>query len=89
MVTITTIAPSSTSLKVTVSAPASSGGQPITTYEYSLNGGLKWRHRTAGSTSRIIVISSLSRHHTYEVAIRAVNAVGPGAPSNVVAATTT
>jgi hypothetical protein len=69
-------------------APTANGGAAIVTYEYSLDGGRHWRHRATGTTSRILTITHLLARHAYDLAVRAVNVVGPGPKSNVVRATT-
>ncbi len=63
-------------------------GAAIVTYEFSLDGGAKWRHRTSGTTSRFLTITGLASKHAYRIAVRAVNRVGPGLASPVVTATT-
>ena len=79
--TITEIVPGDGSLVIDIE-PGDSGGSWITDYEYSLNGG-PWQ---SGTNSRPIVIWSVTNGVAYSVAVRAVNAVGPGAPSNIVTA---
>ncbi|MEI2699017.1 MAG: fibronectin type III domain-containing protein [Microthrixaceae bacterium] len=61
-------------------APGSNGGTPVTGYQYQLNGG-EWRN--AAGTSSPMMLAGLSNGQDYTVAIRAVNAVGGGAASNV------
>ena len=71
------------------------GGQAITTYQYSTDGGSTWKNRTTGSTASPIVITQTSASGTsplvngtaYDVRIRAVNGVPTGASSNQVSAT--
>jgi titin len=67
-------------LQAAFTAPSSNGGSAITGYQYQLDGG-EWRN-VAGTTSPL-TIPGLTNGQTYSVAIRAVNAVGGGAASNV------
>lgn len=75
-------------LKLIVLAPTSNGGVPITSYQYSITAGKTWHVRASGTTSSILVVNGLSRHHNYWVAVRAMNAAGPSPASKVVKATT-
>ncbi len=59
------------------------GGSAITNYQYSLDGGSTWISRTPASASSPVSISGLVGGRTYQVALRAVNAAGPGSASNV------
>ncbi len=85
------------SIDVAFTAPASDGGSPVTTYQYSTDGGLTWSTRDAGSTGSPLVISTVSSDGTtpldggvtYPVVIRAVNAAGPGQSSGTAAGSTT
>jgi hypothetical protein len=65
----------------------SDGGSAITNYEYSTDDGAAWTARSPVSVSSPLVISGLDNGTTYQVMIRAVNAVGVGAGSNMVAGT--
>ncbi len=69
----------SRSLTLTITAPTSTGGSPITSYQYSLDGGTRWSTKslTAGSMK----LTSLRAGTTYNVIVRAVNAAGAGAAS--------
>ncbi|MEZ5238503.1 MAG: fibronectin type III domain-containing protein [Microthrixaceae bacterium] len=60
----------------------SDGGSPVTNVEYSLDGGETWTPRSPASVSSPVSISGLVGGETYDVRVRAVNAVGAGAPSN-------
>lgn len=62
------------------------GGQAITGYEYSVDGGA-WVTISPTPTSSF-VISGLSAATSYSVKIRAVNASGPGSVSNIVVGAT-
>ena len=65
----------------------SDGGSPITHYEYSINGGSSFT--SILSTSTTIVIGSLMNGSSYNVQVRAVNAVGSGTATASVAGTPT
>ncbi len=81
---ITSIVADDSELSVRFSAGATSGSA-ITSYQYSINGGSTWV--TASATSSPIVITGLANGTRYQVALRAVNIVGSGATSNVIAST--
>ena len=76
-------------------SPGDDGGNPITSYQYSTDGGATWQTRTVGSTSSPLVISALSTNGTsalangttYSVQIRAVNSAGAGNASLTTTAT--
>jgi len=84
-------------IDVDFSAPSSDGGSPITTYQYSTDGGATWRNRATGSTGSPLTITTLSSDgatgliggQSYPVEIRAVNAAGPGAASALATGSTT
>ncbi|MGH9105553.1 MAG: beta strand repeat-containing protein [Acidimicrobiales bacterium] len=61
----------------------SAGGDPVTAYQYSLDGGNTWA--TASGTTSPIVVSGLVNGTTYTAALRAVSAAGAGANSNTMA----
>jgi titin len=63
----------------------SAGGDPITSYQYSFNGGTTWT--TASGTTSPLVISGLTDGTSYTVVLRAVSAAGAGATSNSESAT--
>jgi len=64
------------------------GGSVAKNYQYSLDGGSTWADcNPVVKLSPLMTIKGLTNGTTYQVAIRMVNAVGPGAASNVVAAT--
>jgi hypothetical protein len=83
------------SLTVNFNAPSSTGGSAITTYQYSTDAGATWQTRTdGGTTSTTMTIADLSSSSattalangtTYDIEVRAINAAGAGAPSEVAA----
>ena len=69
--------------------PGSTGGSPITNYEYSLDGGSTFTACSPVDTASPITISSgVSAHTTYSVVVKAVNAIGLGAASPALSVTT-
>lgn len=66
-------------------APAN--GDAISNYEYSLDAGGSWIAFAPAVTGSPVVISGLTNGVTYDLSLRAVNGVGPGTPSAVLAAT--
>ena len=74
------------SLTASFETPAN-GGSPITNYEYSLDGGDTWTARVPASTGSPITIGGLVNGTPHQLRIRAVNAVGSGEPSSILAAT--
>jgi hypothetical protein len=92
--TIGLVTPGTLSLSVSFTAPAPAPGSTIVTYQYSTDGGTTWRTRAAGTTASPLAITTRSVDNeplvaatAYQVRIRAVDAAGPGAPSNQVSAT--
>ena len=69
------IAPGDTTISIPFTAGAT-GGSTITSYEYQLVTSGTWT--AAPSSSSPIVVSSLTNGTTYQVSVRAVNAVGSG-----------
>jgi hypothetical protein len=68
-------------LSITFTA-ASSGGSPLTNYQYSIDDGANFTARSPAATTSPIVIAGLTNGTTYSVRIRAVNASGVGASSS-------
>ena len=86
--TITLIVPASQELSVYFSPSADYSGAPVTSYEYSTNGGTNYR-AASGTTSPLVLVSdsqgnALVNGTQYSVTVRAVNIVGSGSPSNSV-----
>ena len=81
--TLTAAVPGDREAAVTWQAPASDGGSPVTSYVASASpGGASCTTATLGCT-----ITGLQNGTTYSVSVRAVNVMGPGAPSNSLMAT--
>ncbi|NCW27303.1 MAG: DUF1533 domain-containing protein, partial [Verrucomicrobia bacterium] len=76
--TITTITPGNGQLSVAFSPPSSDGGNAVSNYDYSIDGGRSWTARSPANTASPLVLSSLANGTTYDVQIRAVNAAGSG-----------
>jgi hypothetical protein len=69
-------------------APANDGGSAISNYEYSTDNGSTWiTPSPAISASPLIIGSGLSNCTSYQVKLRAVNAIGSGAESAAVTGT--
>jgi hypothetical protein len=60
------------------------GGSVITNYKYSIDGGATFATRQTGTTESPIVITGLTNGISYDVQIKAVNAIGDGAASETV-----
>ncbi len=69
-----------------VKAPSNNGGSAITSFQYSVSGGVRWFSLAKRSTS--IRVSDLVRGKTYRVSVRALNVNGAGAASAVKAVLT-
>jgi lipoprotein-anchoring transpeptidase ErfK/SrfK len=66
-------------LAVRYTPPVTNGGSPITGYEVTVDGGTTWW--PCVGTSGTCTLTNLANGSRYAVALRAVNAVGPGAVS--------
>ena len=79
-----------TQLSVAFSAPAFNGGLDITTYQYALSTDsyATWTTRSTGTTASPLVITGLTNGTSYQVKLRAVNALGEGAASDASTAVT-
>ena len=79
-----------TQLSVAFSAPAFNGGLDITTYQYALSTDsyATWTTRSTGTTASPLVITGLVNGTSYQVKLRAVNALGAGAASDASTAVT-
>lgn len=81
---------SSTVANGAVSVPftlGENGGTPITNIEYSLDGGASWETRSPASTYSPLLIQNLTNGQSYQIAVRAVNAVGHSVSSSTITAT--
>jgi len=85
--TITSITPGNTTLSVAFTAPSSNGGSAITNYKYSTNGGSSFTACSPTQTTSPISITGLTNGTSYNVQIRAVNAIGDGTATGSTAAT--
>ena len=76
---------------VTFSAPLTTGGVPLRSYQYSITGGRTWRsmstHVVGGKIAA--TIKGLAVHHGYLSIVRATSSVGAGPRSRVASFTTT
>ena len=79
-----------TQLSVAFSAPVFNGGLDITTYQYALSTDsyATWTTRSTGTTASPLVITGLANGTSYQVKLRAVNALGAGAASDASTAVT-
>ncbi|MGD0882481.1 MAG: putative Ig domain-containing protein [Acidimicrobiales bacterium] len=77
--TLTAISTGDSFVAVTFTA-GSAGGDPITSYQYTLDGGTTWS--AASGTASPLTIDGLTDGTSYTVSLRAVSAAGPGAASN-------
>jgi hypothetical protein len=77
--TITTITGANTRLTVNFTS-GSTGGSPITDYEYSSDNGSTWT--SSAQTTSPVVISGLTNGTLYNVKLRAINSVGTSTESS-------
>jgi len=63
------------------------GGSSITNYQYSTDNGSTFNSFSPIQTTSLLIISSLTNGITYQVQIKAVNAIGTGSSSNTVSGT--
>lgn len=77
--TIARLAPLVGGFSLVLAPPTMDGGAPVTTYEYSLDGGATWRAIAKGARS--VVVTSLKKGAAYRVSARDANAAGVSDPS--------
>ena len=80
--TITTITAADARLSVAFTAGTNDANAPITSYQYTIDGGTNWVN-VVGTSSPISILG-LTNGTTYPVKIRGVSAIGNGADSNSV-----
>ncbi|MDN4613797.1 fibronectin type III domain-containing protein [Leifsonia sp. F6_8S_P_1B] len=80
-VTVVSVKPGNHTLTVDFAPPASTGGTPVTGYEYSLDGGKTWTAFDASVSP--LVVRGLDNGTDYAFTMRAVTAAGPGAATDV------
>ena len=68
-------------------ALGSSGGSALLNHEYSLDNGVAWTAWPTGSITSPLNIGGLTNGVEYQVMVRAINIVGQGAASNMLAVT--
>lgn len=83
--TIVSIMSADNTLTVFFNAPIPTDYSPVANYLYSIDNGATFTN--AGTTTSPIIITGLINGNTYQVRIRAENAAGVGAISNMVSAT--
>ncbi len=81
---ITSIASGDSYLAVSFTA-GTAGGDPITSYQYSLDGGITWTN--ASGTASPIYVNGLTDGTSYPVTLRAVSSAGVGASSSSLSGT--
>lgn len=69
-----------TATTVTWTEPTNRGTTAITSYQYTLNGGSTWTPLPANTSP--VTIAGLTNNTTYMLALRAINATGPGPASD-------
>jgi len=69
--------------RVAIWRPVRSLGSAITRYEYTLDDGVTWATVDPASTNASVIITGLTNGTRYQIRIRAFNAAGAGAASNV------
>jgi hypothetical protein len=82
--TLVSLTPTDTHLILNFTLGAD-GGSPITDIEYSTNNGATWT--SSGQITSPVVITGLNNGTSYQVAVRAINAVGTGPSSNTLSGT--
>ncbi|MCU0421457.1 MAG: YDG domain-containing protein [Bacteroidia bacterium] len=86
---ITNITNGNGEVTVIFNTPTSNGGSAITNYKYSTDNGLNYIALSPNVTTSPLIITGLTNNTTYQIKIRAINAIGDGAESNMIQATPT
>ena len=84
---ITSLTPGNGTASAAFTAPAANGSEAVSNYQYSTDNGATWTARTPAATTSPLVIPGLANGTAYQVKLRAVNAAGAGAASNVAVVT--
>ncbi|MFM6941560.1 MAG: fibronectin type III domain-containing protein [Candidatus Planktophila sp.] len=74
--------PKASSIQIAFTDPVSNGGSPLTNYEYTLDNGSSWIALSPADTTTPVTISGLIDGSSYNVKLRAVNALGSGTASS-------
>ena len=85
--TIDSITSTDDGISIAFTAPASTGGSPITNYMYSLDDGQTFVAFSPAQVTSPLLVTGLVGGTTYDVKIRAVNVVGEGTASTKTAIT--
>ena len=72
------------SVIVNFTPPSFNGGVPVTNYEYSFDNGLNWNACAPEVTTSPLTVPGLGYGQSFDIGIRAVNAVGVSVASNFV-----
>lgn len=83
-----TVSIAETSLSVPFTAPAITGGSPISNYQYSLNNGSTWLPSSPPLTSSPLSLTGLATGQTYDIILRSVTTAGVSVATSTISATT-
>ena len=78
--------PADGAISLAFTMPSSDGGSPITNYKLSTDGGATFTALSPAQTTSPIAISGLTNGRTYQLQLKAVNAVGDSSASSQVSA---
>lgn len=81
--TIASIAPGLHQVSVAITSPTNNGGADISSYEYSIDGGLTWTETSPVQTTGPLDITGLTHGTTYWISVRAINVFGTGEASQI------
>lgn len=86
----TSLSATAGSAQLTISfTPGANNGAAITNYKYSIDNGATYTAFSPADTTSPVTITGLTNNTTYQVKLRAVNAIGDGAESSAVSGTPT